>query len=391
MEAMIRPRLFVPSQPTLWPHMLWAPPRPVHFPPFSAANVRHAYFARNAVWLAAKMYRLQGREVLVPAYHHGVEVEALVAAGVRPRFYRVGPQWDADVEDVARKVGPDTGALYLTHFAGFPGPTDALRRLADERGIPLFEDCALSLLSADGMRPLGTTGDVGIFCLYKTLPVPHGGSLVLNRDTARALPELDPPPTASTTSHLLSLLLLNLEMRGGVAGRALRAAIRALGHAAVDAAKIDRVATGTQHFELEDVELGTSPLALRVALSQDLDGIVERRRRNFFQLLGRLRDVGQPLFHELPAGICPLFFPLRVQDKPGVLARLRAVGVDAVDFWSDFHPACAAEEFPEVAALRREIVEIPCHQDLEPDTVSKVAEEVRRAVRATSSRRAQVG
>jgi dTDP-4-amino-4,6-dideoxygalactose transaminase len=391
MEAMSRARMFVPSQPTLWPHMLWAPARPAHFPPFAAANVRHAYFARNAVWLAAKLHRLEGREVLVPAYHHGVEVEALVAAGVRPRFYRVGANWDVDVEDIARKVGPETGAIYLTHFAGFPGPTDALRRMADERGIPLFEDCALSLLSSDGTRPLGSTGDVGIFCLYKTLPVPHGGALVLNRDTSRALPELEPPPAASTSSHLLSLLLLNLEMRGGGAGRALRTAIRALGHAAVDAAQIERVATGTQHFELDDVELGMAPVALRLALAQDLDGIVERRRRNFFQLLGRLRDVGQPMFHELPAGICPLFFPIRVQDKSGVLARLRTAGIDAVDFWSDFHPSCAAADFPEVAALRREIVEIPCHQDLEPDTVSRVAEEVRLAVRSGSARRARVG
>ena len=391
MEAMNRPRLFVPSQPTLWPHMTWASARPAHFPPFAGANVRHAYFARNLVWMAAKLFRLEGREILVPAYHHGVEIEALVAAGAQPRFYRVGSHWDVDVEDVARKLGPQTGALYLTHYAGFPGPVDALRRMADEQGIPLIEDCALSLLSSDGTRPLGTTGDAGVFCLYKTLPVPHGGSLVLNRDTSRALPELEPPPAASTTSHLLSLLLLNLEFRGGSPGRWMRAAIRGMGHAAVDAAKVDRVATGTQHFELEDVELGMAPLALRVALAQDLEGIVERRRRNFFQLLGRLRDVGQPLFNELPAGVCPLFFPIRVQDKQGVISRLRAVGVDAVDFWSDFHPACAASDFPEVAALRREIVEIPCHQDLEPDTVSRLAEEVRHAVRLGSERRARVG
>jgi perosamine synthetase len=391
MEALNPEWLFVPSQPTLWPHMLWGTARPGRWPPFSSPNVHGYYFARNAVWTAAKLFNLQGREVLVPAYHHGVEIEALVDAGAKPRFYRVGARWDVDVEDVARRISPETGALYLTHYAGFPGPTDALRKLADERGIPLIEDCALSLLSADGTRPLGTTGDAGIFCLYKTLPVPHGGALVLNRDTSRALPPAARPPPASTVSHALSLLLMNLELRGGLAGRGLRAAARAVGHGAVDAGSIERVATGTMHFNRDHVELGMSPLAERIAGSQPHEEIIERRRRNFFLLLGRLRQVGEPLFHELPAGVCPLFFPLRVADKPAVLEGLRARGVDAVDFWSGFHPACPASEFPEVAALRRDLVEIPCHQDLEPDTVSRLADIVRKVVGGLPVRRARAG
>jgi len=391
MEALSPEWLFVPSQPTLWPHMLWAAPRPGRWPPFSSANVHWYYFARNAVWTAARLFRLQRREVLVPAYHHGVEIEALVDAGAKPRFYRVGSSWNVDVADVARKINDETGAIYLTHYAGFPGPTDELRKLADERGIPLIEDCALSLLSSDGMRPLGTTGDAGIFCLYKTLPVPHGGALVLNRDTSIALPPAARPPAPSTASHALSMLLMNLELRGGLAGRTFRSAVRAVGHGAVDAGGIERVATGTMHFDRAHVELGMSPLATRIAGAQPYDEIVERRRRNFFLLLGRLRQVGEPLFHELPAGVCPLFFPLRVTDKPAVLEQLRARGVDAVDFWSEFHPACPASEFPEVAALRRHLVEIPCHQDLEPDTVSRLADIVKRVVGGLPSRRARVG
>ena len=89
--------------------------------------------------------------------------------------------------------------------------------------------------------------------------------------------------------------------------------------------------------------------------------------------------------------MCPLFFPLRVTDNPAVLEQLRARGVDAVDFWSEFHPACPASEFPEVAALRRHLVEIPCHQDLEPDTVSRMADIVKRVVGGLPSRRARVG
>lgn len=380
MEEMTKARLFVPALPTLWPGMLFGRREPSNFMPFSAPNVRWFYFARNAVWLTVKMLGLDKGEVLMPAYHHGVEVEAVADAGATPRFYRVGSHWDVDVEDVERRIGPKTKALYLIHYAGFPSPAEEMRRLADKHGLPLIEDCALSLLSADGSVPLGTTGDIGIFCLYKTLPLPHGGALTVNGPRSYSLPEPPTPPFTSTLSHTLSALLQNLELRGGAFGRGVRSLIRSLGKGAVKAADIQRVATGTQHFDRRHVDLGMSPFAKRIAQAQDLEAIVERRRRNYFFLLGRLRDVSVPLFNQLPAGVCPLFYPLVVEDKAEVLARLHSKGIEAIDFWKHFHPACDASAFPEVAQLRRSIVEIPCHQDLTPEVMAEVATVVRGAL-----------
>ena len=117
MEAVIREKLFVPALPTLWPGMLVHPRPPTGFMPFAAANVRYFYFARNAIWTTVKMLGLDAGEVLMPAYHHGVEVEAVVDAGATPRFYRVGSRWDVDLEDVEKKIGPKTKALYLIHYA----------------------------------------------------------------------------------------------------------------------------------------------------------------------------------------------------------------------------------------------------------------------------------
>ncbi|WP_225411448.1 DegT/DnrJ/EryC1/StrS family aminotransferase [Stigmatella hybrida] len=390
-EVKMSQKLFVPSLPTLWPGMLLAQKDSSAFQPFCAPNVRYFYFARNAVWLTVKMLGLDKGEVLVPAYHHGVEIEALVDAGATPRFYRVGSRWDVDLEDVARKITPKTKALYLIHYAGFPGPAAEMRKLADQHGIPLIEDCALSLLSSDGPVPLGTTGDVGIFCLYKTLPVPNGGALTINGPRQYSLPQPPSPPLLSTFSHTVSALLQNLELRGGGVGRGLRSLIRGLGRGTVKAASIERVATGTQHFNREHVDLGMSPLTQRIALSQDLEHIVETRRRNYFFLLGRLRDISPPLFNQLPAGVSPLFYPLVVENKEEVLERLRARGIDVIDFWKRFHPACDAAEFPEVAQLRRSIVEIPCHQDLSPEVMAQVASAVREVLMRDRGNRKQTG
>jgi perosamine synthetase len=167
--------------------------------------------------------------------------------------------------------------------------------------------------------------------------------------------------------------------------------VRSVGRGTVRAAQIERVATGTQHFNRAHVDLGMSPLTLRIAQAQDLTAVVERRRRNYFFLLGRLREVSAPLFHQLPPGVCPLFYPLVVDDKARVLQRLRERGIDAIDFWRRFHPACDAAAFPEVARLRERIVEIPCHQDLGPELMEEVAQATRAALEPERRVRTSVG
>ncbi|HEY6051275.1 MAG TPA: aminotransferase DegT, partial [Thermoanaerobaculia bacterium] len=71
----------VPCMQTAWPHMLV--PRPSAAAklvfPFDQPGLRYRYFARNAVWDAVQIMGLARQAVLVPAYHHGVELETLLA------------------------------------------------------------------------------------------------------------------------------------------------------------------------------------------------------------------------------------------------------------------------------------------------------------------------
>jgi hypothetical protein len=75
-----------------------------------------------------------------------------------------------------------------------------------------------------------------------------------------------------------------------------------------------------RRFAREQLELGISPLVQRIAQAHELARVVERRRRNFFHLLGALRGVAPPLVNELPPGVCPLFYPLWVPDREEALA-----------------------------------------------------------------------
>lgn len=375
-------RRFLPALPTLWPEMLspLAPRRTAPFP-FGAPRSTYYYLARNAVFHGARLLGLEGQEVLVPAYHHGVEIGALAAAGARLRFVRVDARMRLDLADAERKLGPRTRALYVIHYAGFAQPMDDVLALARRRDLAVVEDCALSLLAAEGTRPLGSRGQLGVFCFYKTLPVPNGGALVVNDPAVVGAPALpDPAPALSTLSHAAGGLLANLALRAGEPGEVVRAGVRRAYAAARGASGLQPVSTGTPAFDPGLVDLGMSGLSSFLAARLDAPAIVAARRRNYFLLLGRLRERVPPVFGELPAGACPLFYPLVVEDKAAVAARLAARRVETVDFWRDAHPLCPAGEFPEAEALRRRVLELPVHQDLSPEDVANVASAVEEAL-----------
>jgi dTDP-4-amino-4,6-dideoxygalactose transaminase len=331
------------------------------------------YLARAGVFHAVS--RLLGERrgtVLMPAYHHGVEVQAVRAAGAGVAFYRVDADMQVDLDDLSRRMrAPDVRLIYLTHFVGFPQPVTEVARLCADAGLPLLEDCALALLSRDPEgRPLGSTGDAAVFCLYKTLPVPHGGVLVSRDTPTRA--ELRRPPLLSTLHHAAGLMLSDLEMRASHLGRAIRFGARKLAHSTVDVV-VSTVKTGTQDLHPDELTLAASRLVRRIVGRIDMAEVVMRRRRNFQRLADALTDHVPVIGAPLAPGTCPLFVPVRVQDKGAALQALRARGIDAIDFWCAPDPGCDSDEFRDAAALRRDVLELPCHQSLDDDALDFVA------------------
>lgn len=374
-------RLTAAALPTLSPGML-IPRRQRARPPFpfSDPSAFTFYFARNGIYSLARLWGLAGKEVLFPAYFHGVELEALLEAGVRPRFYPVDGRMQVDPAEVIERIGPETQAVYLIHYLGFPGPVEELAAACAERGIRLIEDCALGLLSSLGDKPLGSFGDAAIFCVYKTLPAPNGGVLVLRQATPIGLPRGEEPSVASTWAPIASSLLQGLEISGGGLGAAVGGTVRTVGRTVSRWVAPGKVPTGTQTFNRAHVGLGMSPLSKVITEAQDPARIVERRRRSYFHLLGRLRGVSQPVFGELPPGVSPLFYPLQTDRKEQLLQVLWSNGIEAVDFWRRGHPSVPPGAFPEVEHLRRTIVELPCHQDLEPRVIDRMADLVLEAM-----------
>jgi perosamine synthetase len=362
--------VFVPSLPPLDPRLFVAStPLGGRWPldRIGRDDAQLFYLARAGVFQAVRHFAAGGR-VLMPAYHHGVEVAAARATGATVELYRVRADLRIDVEDLTRRAqAADTRVIYVTHFIGFAQPLDDIVALCRARGLRLIEDCALALGARDRSGvPVGARGDAAIFCLYKSLPVPHGGLLVGRVPQAKVAPA----PGMSTLHHLAGQLLAHFELRRPSLGRPLRAALRGAAHATVDHV-VAHQPTGTQSLGPRDLGLGASPLVRHLCRRVHLPEVVARRRRNF-QTLAALLDGFDVVGAPLGDGDCPLFLPLRVRDKRRMHAALQARGIDAIDFWNT-----GESPFPEVAALRRQILELPCHQALDDGDLARVARAVK--------------
>lgn len=365
--------------------------RPTEELPFPLASPRHQlwYLGRNAIYGAlGEMGLIAGDAVIVPSYTNGVEVAALAARGLAVHQVRIGPDFGLDPNSLEETLVRTRARLVLAiQYLGFPVDLTEVAALCKKHDAILFEDCALSFLAKhpDG-RDAGSTGDVAIFSVYKTLPVADGAALVVNTTNFSLPPTPTEPDMASAASGIGRLLLAGARTGGGaawVASAALNAARRAAA-LAFSRAGVERTAAGSMRFESKRLPWGASRFTRAILPRLDYAQIVEQRRRNFVRLRERLADV-PTFFRTLPAGACPLFYPVVVPDKKRVIDVLGARGIETVDFWSTWHPAAPPDGFPEVTRLRGGVVELPCLQDLDENDMDVVADAVVDALGASRS------
>jgi dTDP-4-amino-4,6-dideoxygalactose transaminase len=371
--------MYVPAWPVLSPRYVFSLDGRKDLPFPLNLNGRGTYFhmARNGIYHLFRALDFRaGDTVLAPDYHHGVEMQAIRAAGASIRFYAVNRDLEPDLDEVARLCRSNPRALYVIHFMGWPQPIDELAALCRERGIMLIEDCALALLSEPSRRPLGTFGQYAIFCLYKTLPVPNGGLLVQQEGAREDLTglALRSCGLASGGGQSLELMLEWVRSRSHFLGEALGFPKKALGNA-VNALGVKRPPAGTADLDFAHVNLGMSPLSHSLLRRFDYAQIRRRRRSNFL-LMQELFDGRVALPRpELGEGVCPLFFPILVADKASTARALRQRGIGALEWWSTA-PIGNGEASAGSQYLRDHLLGLPIHQDVSESQVEYTVDQV---------------
>jgi len=305
-----------------------------------------------------------GDEVLMPAYHHGSEVQPLVERGIRLRFYDSDERLRPVPEQLEELMSPRVRALHLTHFLGFPQPAREWREWCDERRLLLIEDAAQAWLAAVDGEPVGSFGDLAFFCLYKTFGLGEGAAAVC----ASELPVRDRARRVEIST------LLRLHAAWVVA--------RSRTAATMVAARRRR-GTASEPGRGPDVGLKEPERPFprsTLFLLRRLGGLSarDRRRGNYRRLLELLPGRAPQAFNELPAGASPFAFPITVADKPRALAALARAGIEAIDFWSVPHPSLDEGRYPVAAQMRSTVLALPVHQELRSRDLERIADEVRR-------------
>ena len=340
---------------------VWAPlpfdvytRRPLRELPFPLGEPRCRTFhlARQGLFMGIKALGLQpGDEILVPAYHHGSEIETLIRAGIACRYYDIGPRLEPGEKELESLLGPRVRALYLTHYLGLPQDVARWRAWCDGHDLLLIEDAAQAWLSSRDGRPVGSFGDLSIFCLYKTFGLPDGAAVISN----------SPPEPPSSKRHtgiggVARRHSLYLEQRWGWLAELRR---RLKGHK-----------HHSEHDPQRDFALGDPDYPPYAAMSFLLKRVANPaaqavRAANYAYLLERLRGFVPEPFAHLPEGASPFAFPIHSERKEELLGSLSRHGIVAfADLWSIAHPSLPAGDFPRAADLRRGTIALPVHQQL---------------------------
>ena len=341
--------------PPLPPSALWSPPRPLPFP-FDDSRCRTYDYGRNALWHGLQALGIhEGDELLMPAYHCGSEVAAVVDLGIVPRFWRGDEMLAPDEEECDRLVGPRTRGLYLTHHLGLAQDAPRWRRWCDARNLMLIEDAAPGWPAFLAGRPLGSWGRLSIYSPWKTFGLPDCGALLCDSPPA-ALAESSRVPAKEFAKGFLRWPL----QRSSLLARRKRA-------------RREESFDASVAFEIRDPSRGVSRLSMGLLRRLARPEVGEIRARNYEWLRLRLGDRVASPFRRPAAEGCPFGLPVTSGDKRGFIGHLAKRGISGLDFWSVPHPALERGVFPEMDRLRGTVVMLPVHQQLRQSDLDRLA------------------
>jgi dTDP-4-amino-4,6-dideoxygalactose transaminase len=366
----------------------WLPPHGLttdgigSWPQFEGRTVIGTHRGRTAVVLACRMLGLgEGHEVLMPSYHCGTELDALLHAGVTPVAYRITRNCEIDLEDLIARKTDRTRAVYLIHYFGWEQPMETLRRWCDEHGLLLIEDCALALFSSGQTGVIGRTGDAAIFSLPKSLGLLYGGLLSLSARHDFSPPRLMPSGAKiwlREIRHSARCAILQLLDKLGLC-RGLLSLRRRSRNRRSDALGPGELADmpGNYYFNpAEDADRSLHPRAAVVAASVSRENVIQTRRANYSRLAAALDGINgvTRMFPSLPDGVCPLALPLLVSNRDSLAANLQEMGVSAFPWWAGFHRfGLNWNGFPDACFLKSHLLTLPIDQDMDSRRIGELA------------------
>lgn len=354
--------------------------------------------ARAGIYLLAKLAITETRrKVLLSPYTIPDVVTMVRLAGAIPVFYDFLPGSTAcDVAGLASLIDGDTAAVMITHYHVNEPSLGDIVRLCRERGVYLFDDCAIAFGGVvDGNR-VGTLTDASVasFSSFKQVNYFWGGAIT-TRDShlaSRIAEVLRGWPRLGARDYLApaqAILKYDVASRPPVFGSLVfpmfrRRARRAAGPA------------GLEHTRIETEELNRS-LTSRPALEAfaewrpklaTIDKALARRRRiaAIYRDQLELQMVSADVSRETREGSCFVNFPVLVPSASrDEIARRMIVG--GYDVGRSLYPNChdhprfkdVEGRSENVADLVSRVIYLPTHFGVSEEYAYRIATFLRRA------------
>ncbi len=286
-----------------------------------------------------------GDEVIVPAHTFVATCSAVVNVGATPVLVDVGRDFNIDVRDAERKIGPRTRGIIPVHLSGLMADMPAVTALAAAHDLVIIEDACQSLGSSIDGRRAGSWGRTGCWSFYpfKILGGYGDGGAITTND----------PDVAQFARRMR----FNGEDRG----------------------------TGEYHGHGFTCLLDNLQAAFLDVKLAHLPGWIQRRKAIAERYRQGLKDVPDLLLpHDARPGFDHVYqnYTIRSQQGSAFSDYLTANGIEVLtQFRTPYYrhaalrlpdPGC-----PEVEAISREVCSLPMYPELEDTEVDAVIQTVR--------------
>ena len=124
----------------------------------------------------------EGDEVIIPALTFVADANVVRICGATPVLADSVSvdDWNISARAIEQKITPNTKAVIVVHFAGFPCDMPAIMDVCDRHGVKVIEDVAHAPGASIGGRQCGTFGHAGCFSFFsnKNISIGEGGMVV---------------------------------------------------------------------------------------------------------------------------------------------------------------------------------------------------------------------
>jgi CDP-6-deoxy-D-xylo-4-hexulose-3-dehydrase len=135
-------------------------------------GVKHSVFVNsgasaNLITISALREIYGGGEIVVPTLTWVSDIASVIICGFKPVFVDIDPHTlGMDIDQVLKKITPQTRAVFLTHILGYNALDQHLLDELQARNIPLIEDVCESHGATFKGQKLGTFGLLSNFSFY---------------------------------------------------------------------------------------------------------------------------------------------------------------------------------------------------------------------------------